>query len=201
MAPYAFSQPNMPKKPKSNSTQDNTVFTDCGIETPATSATEPRGSNSYATASKSFTVLSDVPWPSATYVISVQSKGQERVLALLEGEVVLKPASSRYSIHWEVVQSEGWCGLRNTSSGKYLGYSTRQGGLLVCTAERLRAWEQIEFRHRRSGGYLFIMSSGWWGTKGPVREVTLEGAGTVMLLMDGIMETPDDGAVFRFTKV
>ncbi|KAF2749081.1 hypothetical protein M011DRAFT_324665 [Sporormia fimetaria CBS 119925] len=144
---------------------------------------------------KKFAIDSDTPWPNSTYILSDPSTNH--VLALRGDRLIMTPASAPDAIHWELVFEEGWYGLRNAASGRYVGYDPHNGSKLYCGVKKLGDWERMDFRHCPKGGYVIMMT--FWEKKRPVR-VVKEGKREV-LVKDDRVKGVEGGTVFRFTKV
>ncbi|KAF2105950.1 hypothetical protein BDV96DRAFT_675917 [Lophiotrema nucula] len=77
--------------------EKSTTSTTHSILTPSETATDTP--TEHATDAK--IADSTVPWPGSTFIIRALSSGAEKVLTLLDGNVVLAPPGGRGSIHWE----------------------------------------------------------------------------------------------------
>ncbi|TVY33078.1 hypothetical protein LOCC1_G008502 [Lachnellula occidentalis] len=91
----------------------------------------------------------------STFIIRCRSSGH--VLTLLNGAILLAPPGGRATIHWTCVETKGWLGFQNYTSGKFLGYGEKHG-LLRCVADRQQEWESFCVRLRPDGGYVLLMT-------------------------------------------
>jgi len=135
---------------------------------------------------------SSVPWPNRTFII--RSLSSSHVLTLLDGKVLLAPPGSGHaSIHWTCVETKGWLGFRNYSSGKFLGYGI--GGDLRCAAGRQGDWENFCVRLRPDGGYVMLVTH--WDRLWHVGMKMVRGVEVLAKVGEG----GSDGVVWEFVKV
>jgi hypothetical protein len=134
---------------------------------------------------------SSVPWPGSTFIIRCISSGQ--VLTLLDGKIILAPPGGRASIHWTCVETKGWLGFRNYSSGRFLGYDAN--GRLRCSADRHQDWENFCVRMRPDGGYCLLMTH--WERLWHVGMKVEQGVEKLAKIGEG----GSDGIVWEFVKV
>ncbi|KAE8452416.1 hypothetical protein EG329_000318 [Mollisiaceae sp. DMI_Dod_QoI] len=134
---------------------------------------------------------SSVPWPGSTFIIRSVSSGE--VLTLHEGQVKLSRPGGRGTIHWACVETKGWLGFRNVSSGRFLGHDSR--GRLCCAGERHQGWENFCVRLRPEGGYVLLMTH--WERLWPVGTVVEQGVRKLAKIGEG----SSGGIVWEFVKV
>ncbi|TVY17369.1 hypothetical protein LARI1_G004806 [Lachnellula arida] len=134
---------------------------------------------------------SSVPWPNSTFIIRCLSSGH--VLTLIDGKVRLAPPGGRASIYWACVETKGWLGFRNVSSGKYLGYGPR--GNLICVADRHQNWENFCVRLRPDGGYVLLVTE--WERLWHVGMKMVRG----VEILAKVGEGGSDGVVWEFVRV
>ncbi|KAF2726942.1 hypothetical protein EJ04DRAFT_506493 [Polyplosphaeria fusca] len=136
-------------------------------------------------------LISSIPWPKSTYILS--SKSDRRVLTLLDGEVILDTLGGRGSIHWELFESRGWYGIRNVPSGRLLGHDKK--GKLICEVKIHNEWECFTPRARPDGGHDLLMR--FWDNLVPVCLKTESGKERLFRITDGKSKS----VVWEFTKV
>ncbi|TVY50425.1 hypothetical protein LCER1_G009446 [Lachnellula cervina] len=134
---------------------------------------------------------SSVPWPNSTFIIRCLSSGH--VLTLLNGKVQLASPGSQASIHWRCVETKGWLGFRNVTSGKFLGYG--EHGNLRCVADKQQDWENFCVRLRPDGGYILLVTE--WERLWHVGIKVVRGIEKLAKVGEG----GSDGVVWEFVKV
>ncbi|KAH6677740.1 hypothetical protein B0J14DRAFT_475006, partial [Halenospora varia] len=135
--------------------------------------------------------VSSVPWPGSTFIIRSVSSGH--VITLLDGQIVLASPGGRGSIHWACVETKGWLGFRNATSGRFLGHDF--WGSLCCSGERHQGWENFCVRLRPEGGYVLLMTH--WERLWHVGIILEQGVEKLAKVGDG----GSDGIVWDFVKV
>jgi hypothetical protein len=134
---------------------------------------------------------SSVPWPGSTFIIRNALSGH--VITLREGQLVLAPLGGRDSIHWACIETKGWLGFRNTSSGKLLGHDIN--GKLRCSADYHLMWEYFCVRMTPEGGYVLLMTH--WERLWHVGSKVEQGVEVLAKMGDGV----NGGVVWEFVKV
>lgn len=102
-----------------------------------------------------------VPQPGMIYKIHLH--GTNKVIALEEGELVLRSEGGRPGGGWFWVCTEqaGWLGFRNLVSGTFIG---RDGGGGLCAEARYhRDWEYLCIRRDPRGGYQILIKHSGFG--------------------------------------
>lgn len=100
---------------------------------------------------------SSIPSHDSTFII--RATLSENVITLLDGQVILAPVGTRGSIYWTCVETEGWFGIRNCSSNKFLCHGW--DGRLKCSAEQNDGWRHFTVTPMPEGGYIMQMLD-WW---------------------------------------
>lgn len=129
---------------------------------------------------------SSIPWPGSTFILRNPSSG--RVLTLLDGQVVLASPGGRGCIYWACVESKGWLGFKNISSGKYLGHNVF--GDIICGAGEHQGWENFCVRMNPEGKFVLLLTH--W------EKLWFVTAGT-----DALWKCPErgDAVIWEFVKV
>lgn len=97
-----------------------------------------------------------VPGPGKTYKIYL--KNTDKVITMIEGEVVLQSAAGAYpggGCYWACVETYNWLGFRNRVSGTFLGHNGKLG--LQAKVTHHKAFERFCVRHHRDGGYVLLV--------------------------------------------
>ena len=132
-----------------------------------------------------------VPWPGSTFII--RSVSCERVITLLDGQIVLAQPSNRGSIFWVCIETAGWLGFRNTVSGQFLGHDKK--GKLCCASPKHNKWEYFCCRVKPKGGCVLLMTH--WDEIWHVGIKVEQGVEKLAKIGDG----KSDGIEWEFVKV
>jgi hypothetical protein len=98
--------------------------------------------------------------PDKTYMI-IETKSL-RALTLTQNRLCLKDidqGASGLRNRWLCVQENGWMGLQDPESGRYIGHDGRCG--MRASATEFRAWEFIVPRDRPGGAYQLLVPYNW----------------------------------------
>lgn len=163
------------------------------VQTPSTSVTTtvPRGPN----------LIKDAdPRHGERFIIVERST--EMALAIVDGEPELQVCDGtetfgiQWHLHWECVLNDGWLGLRNRVTGKYLGY-----GIEICPAVTIvqntaidhAVFERFHASRSSDGGHILYAPY-----HSEFRLVTV-GESTGVLKLE--MTETEEGTKWQFIKV
>ncbi|KAL6857537.1 hypothetical protein ACO1O0_004975 [Amphichorda felina] len=98
-----------------------------------------------------------VPWPDNTYIIV--EKGTSRAITLTNNGLRLQDTNGQdedtHNNRWLCVEKNGYFGLCNPRTGRYLGHDGKSG--MRAGATVLDFWELITPRRHPSGGYQLLL--------------------------------------------
>jgi hypothetical protein len=84
----------------------------------------------------------------------IRSRFNEKVITLLNGDIVLEKPGSLGTYRWRCVENMGWLGFQDPASANYMGYNEEQR--IRCAVDKHYDWEYFSPRKLPDGGYAIL---------------------------------------------
>lgn len=102
-----------------------------------------------------------VPWPRNTFIIR-SAKNNDKMITLLNRQVVLNNYSGNGATHWTCIETRGWFRFRNTVTGNFLGIDSfhlgpGESGVLSCSSDKFNEGQLFSATMRPKGGCVLSM--------------------------------------------
>ncbi|RFU33653.1 hypothetical protein B7463_g2661, partial [Scytalidium lignicola] len=100
-----------------------------------------------------------VPWPGRTFIIV---DDRNRALTLVDGNLKVEDIhteSHGSGCRWKCVETNGWLGFYNTTSGSYIGHNGHGNRkIFQASVRHHKTWETFCPRRHPDGGYILLVA-------------------------------------------